>query len=63
MPRMGGAIMTYSVVTAKCTKVTSTWRKDHFEIMTEPACGGFQVEWAFTLDYAVHRFQWLVTNS
>jgi len=53
--------MTYTQQTTYAI-VTATWRKDHFEILVEPAIGGFMVEWAYTLDYAAHRFQWLLAR-
>lgn len=54
--------MSYSINCPRA-KVTSTWTGTCFKIMTEPVAGGFQVEWAFTLDYAAHRFQVLVTQN
>jgi len=54
--------MTYTYQAPNGATVTATWRKDHFELVTYPAVGGMQLEWAFTLDYAVHRFNWLVAK-
>lgn len=54
--------MHYSITTPKGIEVIAKWVNNHFEIITYPDAMSVIVEWAYTLDYAVIRFNWLVAK-
>lgn len=54
--------MNYETVTLKGNVLSAEWIKDHIELVVWNA-GHVQIEWAFTMNYAVHRFEWLMAHA
>ena len=52
--------MTHSEMTAQGAVVSATWKRDHIELAAFLKDGSVLLEWAYTLDYASARFQWLI---
>lgn len=54
--------MTYQETTNSGAVVQATWKGNHIEIATFLKDGSVLLEWAYTMDYAAHRFQWLLAK-
>ena len=52
--------MTYSETTAQHAVVSATWIRDHIEPAAFLKDGSVLLEWAYTIDTAATRFQWLI---